>query len=155
MFAAACCLIAGGSLPAVTAHAAPVAAMEVTATPTRDGTQLEFEVKNLSPSAVEIDEALLPWGLTTSVWTRVQTFGAGCKPLVEYATLQEAPIIRHFVRIPPMAGTRGHVDLLDVWPGLKGRGADCDDVLFWSYGLVDRNQMSLGRFSGAIPLGHR
>lgn len=113
---------------------------------------LKFTIKNLSSENIEVETGLLPWGYGDAVWLKLETFNSSCGKLKEYVTLEDPPLVRKFVQIPPLVSTWGNVNLLNHWKDLKTRSHSCQDVLFWSYELVDRNNVSIGRYSGAIDL---
>jgi hypothetical protein len=122
------------------------------ATLSQDQRSGSFLTRNDSDKAVEVDESKLPWGISDTVWTRVQTFGQDCKELKELAGLDHPPLIRKYVVLEPTYSIRRDVDLLSHWRGRQERPKSCQAVLFWSYELIERSGASLGRYSGAIDL---
>ena len=117
-----------------------------------DQGSVTFVVRNVSDKTIEVDETALPWGFSTSVWTRLETFGKDCKEIKKLYDLENAPLVRKYVVLAPGDWMRRDVDLLSRWRDVRSRPKGCQAVLFWSYEMIDRNGVSLGRNSGAFDL---
>jgi hypothetical protein len=145
-------LLLGACLYGVVAAASNAQTVKVEAAMRSDKGTVSFLVRNVSERAIEVDETALPWGFSTKVWTRLETFGKDCKEVERLYPLENEPLVRKYVVFEPGDWMRRDVDLVSRWKDVRTRPKGCQAVLFWSYEMIDRNGISLGRNSGALDL---
>lgn len=117
---------------------------------TNDDYELDIEMKLKLRDAVSLYKAALPWGSRYSMIIIAAKLNASAEQLEQRLFIDDpGPTI---ITIKPGELLSGKISLRKRFPSIYDAAKKNDLIIFWSYGLKDINNASLGRVGGWLIL---